>query len=222
MSELPAVMRQCAERAVGNARTDAGTVRVAQTGEMVMKPGASPRRFEATEEFAIDRVAFTWRARFPVLGPLAMRVTDSYDGQDGGLEVRLAGLPLQRKSGPELSQGQVYRYLAELPWVPHAILANHELEWQELDGGTVEVAAAVAGQRVALRLALNDAGEIVRTEAERPRLEAGNALTPWIGQFGDYHDFGGVRVPTRGEVLWGLPEGPFTYWRGRVTSLELG
>ena len=31
---------------------------------------------------------------------------------------------------------------------------------------------------------------------------------------------GGVRLPRDGEVRWELPEGPFTYWRGRVTSLE--
>jgi hypothetical protein len=28
-------------------------------------------------------------------------------------------------------------------------------------------------------------------------------------------------VPTRGEVRWDLADGPFTYWRGTITSLEL-
>jgi hypothetical protein len=30
-----------------------------------------------------------------------------------------------------------------------------------------------------------------------------------------------VRVPTRAEVRYELPEESFTYWRGTVTSLEL-
>jgi hypothetical protein len=32
---------------------------------------------------------------------------------------------------------------------------------------------------------------------------------------------GGVRIPTRAEVRWELPDGAFTYWRGTVTSLEI-
>lgn len=72
-----------------------------------------------------------------------------------------------------------------------------------------------------MRLVFNQAGEISQTVAERPRIEAGNVVTPWIGDYRDYRPFDGVLVPTRGEVRWELPEGPFTYWRGTITSLEL-
>jgi hypothetical protein len=47
-------------------------VLVRQTGEMWQKPGARRMRFEATEDFAVDRVAFSWRARFPIVGRLAL------------------------------------------------------------------------------------------------------------------------------------------------------
>ena len=72
-----------------------------------------------------------------------------------------------------------------------------------------------------MRLVFDQAGEIAQTVAERPRVEAGNALTMWIGDDRDYEAFDGVRVPTRGEVRWELPEGPFTNWRGTTTSVEL-
>jgi hypothetical protein len=52
-------------------------VRVEQVGEMVLKLGGSRRRFMATEEFAIDRVAFAWRDRLPLLGPLSLLVNDA-------------------------------------------------------------------------------------------------------------------------------------------------
>ena len=35
-----------------------------------------------------------------------------------------------------------------------------------------------------------------------------------------YAHIGAVRLPTRGEVRWILPDGPYTYWRGEITSLE--
>lgn len=46
-----------------------------------------------------------------MLGPISLHVTDSYDGGEGMLDVRLLGLPLQRKRGPELARGEALRYL---------------------------------------------------------------------------------------------------------------
>jgi hypothetical protein len=186
---------------------------------MVLKAGRRPRRFDAVEEFAVDAVTFVWRARFPILGPLSLRVTDRYRPPDGLLEVRLLGLPMQRNSGPELAQGEAFRYLAEIPWVPHAIVTNRQLQWQEVDERTVEVSTDVAGERIALRLIFSG-NEIVQTIAQRPRLEAGGVVTPWIGEFRDYRSFDGIRVPARGEVRWELPDGPFIYWRGTITSFQ--
>jgi hypothetical protein len=188
---------------------------------MTLKPAARPRRFSATEKIAVDRVAFAWRARFPVIGPISLQVTDSYDGQDGQLEVRLLGLPLRRQSGPDLTLGEVYRYLAEIVWAPQAIIANRQLEWRQLAESAAEVATRVGDERVAVRLEFNARGEIDRTFAERPRLEAGNAITPWIGEYREYRERCGAWIPTQGEVRWELSDGPFTYWRGTITSLEL-
>lgn len=221
VSSLPDLVREYAERAAGTNAGAARTLRVTQVGEMILKPGASPRPFTATEEFATDHVAFAWRARFPMLGPIAMRVTDSYDGSDGRLEVRFVGISLQRQRGPQLAQGEAYRYLAEIAWVPQAILANPQLRWQEIDERTVDLSTSVQSAEITVRLTFNEAGEITHTVAERPRLEAGNAITRWIGGFTDYERLAGVLVPTRGEVSWELADGPFTYWRGTITSLEL-
>jgi hypothetical protein len=218
---LPELVRAYAERSIGGQLQPVGTVRIQQVGEMILKPGAKPRAFIATEEFSVDRVAFAWRARFPMLGPVSMRVIDSYDGTDGRLNVRLLGIPVQHKRGPELAQGEAFRYLAEIAWVPQAILANRHLSWREVDEQTVEVGTSVHDEQIAVRLVFNDAGEIAQTIADRPRSEAGDATTTWIGEYTDYQQLDRVRLPTRGEVRWELPDGPFVYWRGRITSLTL-
>lgn len=77
----------------------------------------------------------------------------------------------------------------------------------------------MGGERIAIQLVF-DGDQIVHTLAERPRLEAGGAVTRWIGEYGHYTSFNGIRVPARGAVRWELPEGPFTYWRGTITSVE--
>jgi hypothetical protein len=179
LSSLPALVRDYVERALRDGVGSGQTARVEQAGEMVLKPGGGPHRFTATEEFSVDRVAFAWRARFPILGPLSLQVVDSYDAGEGLLEVRALGLPLQRKRAPELAEGEAYRYLAEIPWAPQAIVANPELEWRQLETRSVEVATRVRGRRLAVRLRFNDAGEIAQTFAERPRAESGNRAVPW-------------------------------------------
>jgi len=77
--------------------------------------------------------------------------------------------------------------------------------------------------RVALRLEFDEAGDIIGTWCDaRPYLEGKTSVPrPWAGRFSDYAVVGGIRIPTRGEVRWELPDGPFTYWRGTITSIEL-
>jgi Family of unknown function (DUF6544) len=99
------------------------------------------------------------------------------------------------------------RYLADLPWVPHAMLANPELEWRELDAQTVEVATRVGSARAAVRLGFDAAGDIVGAFADaRPRPEGKASVpTPWGGVFHDYRVLDGIRVPLHAEVGWELP-----------------
>jgi Family of unknown function (DUF6544) len=217
---LPELVRRYAESVLPDPLPTGERVRVTQRGEMVLKPGGRSMRFDAVEELEIKQVAFAWRARFPIIGPLPLRVTDIYQSPDGRLEVRLLGFPVHRSHGPDLARGEALRYLAEIAWVPPAILANDQLEWQQPDERTVEVSTEINGERLAVRL-LFEGGEIVQAVAERPRLEAGGAITRWIGEYRDYTSFNGVRMPARAEVRWELPEGPFTYWRGTITSAEI-
>lgn len=220
-AELPSVVRAAAARAeiTGSAPRQ---VRVKQEGQMWLKPGGRGLRFRATEAFAVDRVAFAWQARFPLLGPLALRVVDGYAGGDGTLEVRLLGLPLQRQRGPEVVAGEALRYLAELAWAPHALTANRELEWRELGDRRAEVATTVAGERLNVTVEFDADAQIVAVSSADRRRKVGNTwvATPWGGRFGDHRMLGGIRVPSWGEAYWELPE-RYVYWRGTVTGVEL-
>ena len=217
-------MRRYLERVLPAGGSVSRRVRITQAGEMCQKPGGRWVRFSAVEELAVEEVAFSWRARFPIAPLVSLRVVDRYAASEGLLEARLLRLvPVMRARGQEAAEGQALRYLSELAWVPQAMFANRQLVWRELDGQTVEVATRAGSTRVALRLEFDAAGDVVGTWANaRPRIE-GKKTVPrqWVGVFGDYGVVGGIRLPTRGEARWELPEGPFTYWRGRITSLEL-
>lgn len=184
---------------------------------MQLKPGRW-LSFEALQETSLERVAFSWRARFPVARLVPVGVHDWYRNGEGGLEVRVFGLPMQRLSGPDIARGEAMRYLAELPWFPQACALNSELEWRELDAATVEVSTQVAFGHAAIRLHFDGAGDIVAASADaRPRaVGKGSVDTPFRGEFFEYQVVDGVRLPTRAEVRWELAEGPYTYFRGRL------
>lgn len=180
-------------------------------------------RFRATQRYAVDHVAFEWRAHFVLACVVAFDVTDAYVDRNGKLQVRFLGLPLQRRAGQEIDTGEAYRYLAELPWVPHAMLSNRELRWGESDEHHVQVVTDVSGEETAVSFAFNASGEITTVQAaSRPRaVGRTSVLTPWGGEFSDYGTLAGVRMPTRGEVFWELPTGRFVYWRGHITAARI-
>ncbi len=222
--ELPSLARRYVERAVPAATPVPTRVRIEQVGRMRLRPRGRWLPFTATQDYEVRRVAFTWRARFPIL-PLAwLTVVDGYEDGVGHLKARLWGLlPVMGAGGEEVAKGEALRYLSELVWTPHSIPANRELQWREIEDGAVEVAAAVGSSRVTLRIDFDARGDIVGVSTRaRPR-QVGKTMvgTPWRGEFDDYATVGGIRIPRTGRVGWELPEGPFTYWEGRITGLDV-
>jgi hypothetical protein len=196
-------------------------VRLTQTGEMVQKPGGRRLEFTAVQEFEVGRLEFEWRASFGPNPLVRVRVTDRYRGGEGLLLAKVWGLiPATRSTGSDTDRAEAMRYLAELPWVPYAIASNPELSWRVLDDGSVEVSTLVGGRAASVQLSFDESGLIRSAAGLRPRVAGRTAIeTPFTGTFGDYVELGGVHVPRSAEVSWDLPDGPFTYWRGEVTSL---
>jgi hypothetical protein len=219
---LPALVRQYLERALPDGVTPARQIKIEQAGRMWSKPGGRAMRFTAIERFACDRVAFRWEAGFPPVPLLALKVTDGYSDGRGEPTVRAHGLPLQRHAGEQVGLGEAYRYLAELTWVPDAILANRELRWRSVGDRDIEVAVVLGAEPVAVTLVYDRGGELERCCADaRPRLVNGNQVPArWGGVFSDYRTFVGRRMPSRGEAYWDLPEGQFVYWQATLTGAD--
>jgi hypothetical protein len=217
-ADLPPLVARYVERNVPPGPLPA-RVRFAQAGQMQLKPGRW-LRFEAEQEAATERVEFSWRARFPIAPLVALHVDDWYRAGDGALEVKLFGLPLKRSQGVDVARGEAMRYLAELPWVPHAFVANRELEWREVDANTVEVATTIVGSRrrcASTSTTTATSSPLPRKTGRAPserlpcrlRSPASSATTSCS------MGFGGRRSPPS---AWELSDGPFVYFRGRITS----
>jgi hypothetical protein len=157
--------------------------------------------FRATEDFAVERVAFSWRARFPVVGPLAITVSDGFSGGAGRLRVSLLGIPLQTQTGPETDVGEAMRYLAELAWAPQAIAANGDLEWRDIDERTVEVECDAGAGKAVVRWEF-DGGDLVRATGVRPYLVGKTFIDRRWG--GDFRRVRGFRRHTHAGIRRGV------------------
>jgi hypothetical protein len=219
---VPAIIRSFARRAVCENPVP-NTVWLRQRGEMRMNPRARWRPFTAEQVISIHKPGFAWLARIEAAPLVSTHILDCYVDGEGLLEVRLFGsLPVARAAGAQVTKGELIRYLAELAWAPHAMLRNPQLSWREIDTTTVEVFADSQAGSAPVRLIFEN-GDITRIEADdRPRM-IGRRIVPtrWQGRCCDYREMNGCRIPTRAVVSWLLEDGPFEYWRGQVTALQM-
>ncbi|ABW32698.1 hypothetical protein AM1_D0203 (plasmid) [Acaryochloris marina MBIC11017] len=196
------------------------TIQIHQTGEMRLSEQGRWLPFTATQDFAIRQPGFVWRAIFRLAPFIHIEVVDSYVQGKGRLEGRLLGsIPFLRVAGPSTDKGELMRYLAELIFFPAAFLNNSALHWHKLNEFTVKVTSE---PDVGVHYNFDPNGDLVSiTAPNRPRMVAGQAVeTPWSCVVSEYRTLGGYDMPTFGQVSWQLEDGPFTYWRGRITHLE--
>ena len=150
-------------------------------------------------------------------------VVDSFEHGAGGLVARVLGfIPVARARGPETDVAEALRGLAELPWRPFAFGAEGPVTFEALSFSMLRATFDDGRTRALVEFNIGDDGGVLGASARsRPRLVGKTVVnTGWSGAFSEYRDFEGVRVPTTAEVTWHLPEGPFTYWRGRVTEFR--
>jgi hypothetical protein len=192
-------------------------VQLEQCGEMWKASGEKPMSFTALQTIRSEKSEFLWRATMDMA-----LVADFLVGNFGGLEGRIMGvIPLVKLVGGDgIHQGQLLRYLAELPWNPDAILCNRDLEWTVLSSKSIRVAAGIGAARGEITFELGGDGYIATASAvSRLCAENGQLVPrPWHGRFWDYQLIGDRMLPRQAEVAWTLDAGEFVYWRGRLLT----
>ena len=123
--------------------------------------------------------------------------------------------------GPQIDQGSRLRWLAECAWFPYAFVGD-SIEWEAIDDRSARAKLKCEGLPVVAVFEFDGVGTLLRVQAERYR-DMGGAkavLTPWGGEYSNYREFGGFRVPTSVDVSWKLEAGSFTYARFEITTLD--
>jgi hypothetical protein len=200
--------------------------RVRWSGEFRSAPDAAWKPFTATQHFTVHPPGFVWDASIRMMPLAPVRVRDGYVDGEGTMSGRIASLiPVVDQGGtPSMAAGALARFLGETVWLPTALLPNANVSWAAVDDSTARATLADGATRVSADFHFAPRGEITGVSMTRYRDVDGRGVpTPFEARFrSGYRRVGGMMVPVAGEVVWLLPEGPFTYWRGRPAEITYG
>jgi hypothetical protein len=222
-TRLPAAVYDLAVRLGAKPGDDRSTVTLTQSGRMKRNlDGDAWMDFTATQTISTRACEFDWQAQAGPLGMVSAR--DALKNGEGQFDITALGFILigRAEHTSALMRGELMRYLAELAWVPHAILLNTTLSWRVDDPDTLAVSAGAGEAACEVLLSLDTDGRIAGAYAhDRPRSAKAPFLpTPWRGRFSDYRHHNGLWLPFAGEVGWEINGKDVVYWQGRIVEWE--
>ena len=105
--------------------------RLSQRGSFLTRAPDGWQPFVATEHFVTRPGGFLWDARIRMAPGVSVRVRDSFIEGTGSMLGAVAGVfPVIRVEGtPDIAAGALHRYLAELAWLPTALLPSPSTLW---------------------------------------------------------------------------------------------
>jgi hypothetical protein len=222
-AEMPEPVRRYLEFASVAAAPPFLAARYKQRGEIALGPD-NWKAFTAEAHYSARPRGFVWDARVAFLPLAGVLVLDSYVAGRGRSAASLAGFFRLggRAGGGELAVASLQRYLAELPWLPAALLPAPDLHWAPLGPDRARASLNDGGVEATVDFHFGAQGEISGISAIRGRDVDGLLVpTPWEGRFADYREISGLRLPHRAEAAWILPDGRMPYWRAEILGCEL-
>jgi hypothetical protein len=216
LEPLPVPVRRWLTRAGVVGRPRAQTVRLRQRGAMHTSPGGAWFAVSAEQAFRADEPAFVWWMKGRVL-PLAGR--DKLVDGEAEMHITAGGLKdVALARGPKVDQGALLRWLAEIIWFPSAALRPF-LVWQPIDDTHANVTITDHGISADATFTIDPEGRVAAMDALR-YYGADGWLERWGGRMTEWKRIRGVEIPTRGEVVWHLERGAFTFFRWRILDVE--
>ena len=197
------------------------TVRLTQRGFMRTQPNQKWMPLVAKQYDTTNPPAFLWSCTMRPFPFAWISATDRFTGGHGSMVIKLLSfITVGNAHGPEMDQGELQRYLAEMALFPTAWLSE-AIEWQAIDAHSVQATLREQNVTGSVVLHINEQGQLTHITANRYKEEHGHyLLAPWMAQCDEYQEVEGMRIPTKFEITWHLASGEFTWFRVKITEIE--
>jgi hypothetical protein len=180
--------------------------------------------FVSTQHFSARPAGFVWDADMKMNALLNVRVRDSYVSGRGAMSAKVLSLVsmMDVRDDANLDAGALMRYLAELAWLPTALLPSENLKWTAIDDRRARATLSDGGTIVSLEFSFAPSGEISSFFAPA-RIYSTKGETkelPWAGRLWNYQERNGMMIPLEGEVAWQMPQGYTPYYKGKIIEVQ--
>jgi hypothetical protein len=195
-------------------------IHVTQRGLMRTKAEADWMPFTAEQYITIQEPAFVWDATVKSsFIPIAGR--DKFiDGHGNMLIKPLYIYELANGTGPEIDQGTLLRYLAEMTWFPHAAVSRY-LVWEQIDDTHARVTMNYEGLSGTGTFTFDRNGDVIGFEAMRfGDFDGEYRKELWSIAITDHKMFNGIRSGGKSEVTWKLKEGHFLWLKLEILDIS--
>jgi hypothetical protein len=222
LAPLPPVVQKWLVRSGAVGRDMAHTVHIKQAGEMKTAPDGKWVPFTAVQYSTVDQPGFLWKTELRAAPLTPMTGRDKYENGRGHMFIQLFSLfTVADAKGPEVDQGALLRYLAEICWYPSAALRDY-IRWEPVDSVSARATMTYGGVSGSGLFRFNVDGDLTGIEAKRYYTRKGGAtLEDWHIETKGWKEMAGLRIPCQSEVTWKLKGGDFTWLKLEITALEL-
>lgn len=198
-------------------------VELTQSGEMKLKPDADWIPLKAEQWYAVPETAFKWTGWVKAAPLFHVKATDFYDNGVGSLKIRLWGfIPMGNAEGPEISEGELMRFLSEIIWFPAAMLSEN-IAWEAVNDTLARATISDGGLEVSGEFHFAADGRFTAFTARRYADMGGGEyrLADWYAPIYTYTDFNGWYLPSEGSAIWRFEDGDYEYIRLKIESVTL-
>ena len=194
---------------------------VRQKAEMKLEEDKPWIPVEAEQYFTSDEPGFIWNAKIKFAPLFHISGRDKYQNGKGNMLIKILSLlTIADSKGEEIDQGSLLRYLAESMWFPTAVL-NEYIAWEEIDRYHAKATMTYGGISASGIYTFNDEGQVISFEAKRYGEFNGEfSLETWLVSVGEYKEFNGINIPSKGNVTWRLETGDFNWFNFELTDIE--
>lgn len=221
LKDLPDPIRRwlLASGVVGKRHVQA--VWLKQNGLMRTDPEGDWMPAEATQVFTVDEPGFIWTVDVTMAGVIPIAGRDRYrDGKGNMLIKALSLFPIVNGLGAKIDQGTLLRYLGEIVWFPSAALSAH-IFWTPLDSMSARATMSYGDVTASADFHINEVGDVVACSAQRYMGDGETAtLERWYVPSKEWKVMNGFRIPVKGDVIWKLASGDFTYYQWEIVQIE--
>jgi hypothetical protein len=155
----------------------------------------------------------------PVLG------RDTYLRGKGRMLIRPLDLfTVVDAQGPEFDIGELVTYLNDAILLAPSMVLGPEARWSPVDAGSFDVTLTDRGTAVTARVFVDERGAVTDFSTTDRFYATGDAppvRTRWTTPVPGWHEVAGRMVPTGGQAVWQLPDGPLPYVEGAMVPQDL-